>query len=67
MKLDLGCGANKKEGCVGIDNATESMTGKQFTPDMIADLNLGILSKEYIKNNLLLSKVNELRENMLTQ
>ena len=25
------------------------------------------LSKEYIKNNLLLSKVNELRENMLTQ
>lgn len=42
MKLDLGCGANKKEGCVGIDNATESMTGKQFTPDMIADLNLGI-------------------------
>lgn len=42
MKLDLGCGANKKEGCVGIDNATESMTGKQFAPDMIADLNLGI-------------------------
>lgn len=43
MKLDLGCGQFKREGYIGIDNATVNpVNNVQFIPDVIHDLNNGI-------------------------
>lgn len=42
MKLNLGCGNAKLSGFIGIDNATQTMTGQHFVPDVQHDLNAGI-------------------------